>query len=134
MLNNCLGVTNLAAMGFGQSILIPLVDGDVTFSFDETTFVTSYAGSGTMLQIEVSSTDGSMPRGEYSVENGKLVAGYAGPMGDSGTFLREIKEGQPGEALFIAEGTLTIEGEGDDTTFTLKTGDDVYIFKGNIGI
>lgn len=137
MLDSFTGAFNLAQMGWDKSIILYFSAGDVTSSTDEQG-VTTYTGSGTLFQIQVYSEDGTLVRGDYDVAvgggEGKVVAGNNGPMGDGGVFTREVKDGQPGEAQFITEGLLTVDGQGDDTTLTFKSGDVTYMFKGNIGL
>lgn len=136
-----LGVTNWASFGWGVNFIdIALADGTVTASTgaDGTT---TYAGTGTLLNIEPFSADGTLARGEYTIDAngapGVCIAGADNPWSPGnpgGTYLRTITNGVPGDVTYITSGTLTIEGEGDATKITLETEDTTYMFSGNLGL
>lgn len=135
-------VNNYAAMGWTGLIDIQLVNGDVVATTDPTTYATTYTGSGDFLQIEVYSEQGvgTLARGTYEIADDasfgpmKFKVGAVGMYGDGGTFLKKVTDGVMGEAQFITEGSLTIEGEGDATTITLTTGGYEYTYTGNLGL
>jgi len=141
-MTNCVGVSNYAALGWIGLIDLQFANGSVTSSYDEATYTTTYYGSGEFLQIEVYSEQGvgTLERGTYEIADDssfgpmKFKVGAVGMYGDGGTYSKTITDGALGEANFITSGTLTIEGEGDDTKITLKTDDTTYMFSGNIGI
>lgn len=141
-LNSLLGLTNWASFGWGVNLIdINLGDGTVAATYDAATMSTSYSGTGNFLQIETYSTDGVLKRGEYTIaaEGGDMVC-LAGaenafsPGNPGGTYVRTVTDGVLGDWTYITEGTLKIEGEGDDTKITLTTGDVTYMFSGNIGL
>lgn len=141
-MTSCVGVSNYAQLGWTGLIDIQLANGDVTASTDPATYQTTYEGNGDFIQIEVYSQQGvgTLARGTYEIADDssfgemKFKAGAVGMYGDGGTFVKPVVDGQLGEAKFITEGTLTIEGEGDATKITLTTGDVTYMFTGNIGL
>lgn len=141
-MTSCVGVANYAQLGWTGLIDIQLANGDVTASTDPATYQTTYEGNGDFIQIEVYSQQGvgTLARGTYEIADDssfgemKFKAGGVGMYGDGGTFVKPVVNGQLGEAQFITEGTLTIEGEGDDTKITLNAGDVTYMFTGNIGL
>jgi len=142
MMTTALGVTNWASFGWGVNLIdINLGDGNVSQSYDAATQQTTYAGSGNLLQVEVFSADGVLKRGEYTIAaqgaEGVCLAGAENaysPGNPGGTYVRKVTDGQLGEWTYITEGTLTVEGEGDDTKITLTTGDVTYMFTGNLGL
>ena len=142
MMNNVLGVSNYAALNWIGLIDIQLGNGTLSGTYDETTYTTTYSGSGDFLQIEVYSEQGvgTLERGTYEIADDnsfgpmKFKVGAVGMYGDGGTFIKSFIDGVGGEANFITEGTLTIEGEGDATKITLSTPDATYMFTGNIGL
>lgn len=141
-MSSLLGVTNWASFGWGVNFIdITLGDGSVVANYDAATQTTTYSGSGLLLNIEPFSADGVLARGEYAIAAegaaGVCIAGCDNawsPGNPSGTYYREVKDGVLGDAVYITSGSLTIEGEGDDTKITLKTDDTTYMFSGNIGI
>jgi len=142
MMSNLLGVTNWASFGWGVNLIdINLGDGNVTASYDAATQQSTYTGTGNLLQIEVYSADGVLTRGEYTIAaEGAPNVCLAGadnafsPGNPGGTYIRPVVDGVLGEWTYITEGSLTIEGEGDDTKITLKAGDTTYMFTGNLGL
>lgn len=142
MMNNVLGVTNFAQMGWIGLIDIQLGNGSLVGTYDEATYSTTYSGSGDFLQIEVYGEQGvgTLERGTYEIADDasfgpmKFKVGAVGMYGDGGTFVKPYTDGVAGDAKFITEGTLTIEGEGDATKITLSTPDATYMFSGNIGL
>ena len=142
MMNNVLGVTNFAQMGWIGLIDIQLGSGDLAGTYDEATFSTTYSGSGEFLQIEVYSEQGvgTLERGTYEIADDssfgpmKFKVGAVGMYGDGGTYSKTYSDSVAGETNFITDGTLTIEGEGDATKITLTTEAATYMFTGNIGL
>ncbi len=142
MMNNVLGVTNFAQMGWIGLIDIQLSSGDLAGTYDEATFSTTYSGSGEFLQIEVYSEQGvgTLERGTYEIADDssfgpmKFKVGAVGMYGDGGTYTKTYTDGVAGDVNFITDGTLTIEGEGDATKITLTTETATYMFTGNIGL
>lgn len=141
-MSSCLGVANYAALGWTGLIDIQLGNGTLVGTYNEATYTTTYSGSGDFLQIEVYSEQGvgTLARGTYEIADDatfgpmKFKVGAVGMYGDGGTFVKPYTDGEAGEAKFITEGTLTIEGEGESTSITLSTPDATYMFTGNIGI
>lgn len=142
MMNSVLGVANYAQMGWIGLIDIQLGNGSLVGTYDEATYTTTYSGSGDFLQIEVYGEQGvgTLERGTYEIADDasfgpmKFKVGAVGMYGDGGTFVKPYTDGVAGDAKFITEGTLTIEGEGDATKITLSTPDATYMFSGNIGL
>lgn len=138
--DKCTGNFNLAQLNWDKSIIINFSAGSVESSTDEMG-QTTYLGSGTLLQIQVYSADGNLARGTYQISatagEGLANAGNSGPMGDGGVFIREVKDGVAGNAQFITEGTVTIDGEGETTKVVVTTKDAedetvTYIFTGDL--
>ena len=117
---------------YGMPILDVLLSTD-ELSFDPTTY--QYAGSGSMVQLEIYSADGSIAAGDYTIATkddssdfveGTFRAGDDGMFGLSGTFANTYTDGVPGDAEKVTDGRLSIKVDGTNYTFTLVAGKKVY--------
>lgn len=105
---------------------LEISDGNVSSSYDAATYSTSYSGDGNFLKVEFYTEDGTVALGTYTpcaeagtVTEGTFGIGYTGDYGaGSGTNWATVSGGAV-EYENVTDGTLTIDYDGTNFTFTL---------------
>ena len=99
----------------------------VSYTFDWTTYQTSYNGEGNYIKLELYSEDGTIAPGTYTacavggtVGAGEFGIGYDGQWGASGTTWYTVSGGAA-TAEYVTDGTVTVEVSGDEYTITLES-------------
>ena len=106
---------------------VELAASGVSYTFDWTTYQTSYNGEGNYIKLELYSEDGTIAPGTYTacavggtVGAGEFGIGYDGQWGASGTTWYTVSGGAA-TAEYVTDGTVTVEVSGDEYTITLES-------------
>lgn len=113
-LNKLTGNTNYSGYGMPISDLT-FTSGTMASTFDWTTYTNTITGTGSFLQLELYSADGTIATGTYSIANadadfaaGKFRGGYLGTYGNSGTYIYDVNNGTAGASQYVTSGTVSI--------------------------
>lgn len=95
---------------------------DITYSYDSSTYTSTYGGTGNTIRIEFYTAAGEIPTGTLTpsvtaddVAEGEFGIGYDGTYGVSGTTWFTYEDGTATSYEYVTDGTVTIEDNGDGT-------------------